>query len=59
MVKVSTLFHRVDGFDESDLSTKTPSLLDQDFADNFLDKLLEPLVFDPGDELVQKVLQKS
>ena len=58
MVKVSTLFHWVDGFDESDLSTKTPSLLDQDFADNFLDKLLEPLVFDPGDELVLKVLQK-
>ena len=59
MVKVSTLFHWVDGFDESDLSAKNPSLLDQDFADNFLNKLLEPLVFDPGDELVLKVLQKS
>ena len=59
MVKVSTLFHWVDGFDESDLSTKNPFLLDQDFADNFLANLLEPLVFDPGDELVLKVLQKS
>lgn len=59
MVKVSTLIHWVDGFDESDLSTENPSLLDQDFADNFLDKLLEPLVFDPGEELVLKVLQKS
>lgn len=58
MVKVSTLFHRVDGFDESNVSTNYPDLLDQDFEDYFLDKLLAPLVFDPGDKLVQSVLRK-
>lgn len=59
MVKVSTLFHRVDGFDLSDLSAKNPDILDQNIEDCFLENLLEPLVFDPGDELVQKILQKS
>jgi hypothetical protein len=58
MVKISTLFHRVDGFDESNVSTDHPDLLDQDFEDYFLDKLLTPLVFDPGDKLVQSVLRK-
>ena len=58
MVKVSTLFHRVDGFDESKVSANNPDLLDQDFSDYFLDKLLSPLVFDPGDKLVQSVLRK-
>lgn len=58
MVKISTLFHRVDGFDESNVSTDYPDLLDQDFEDYFLDKLLTPLVFDPGDKLVQSVLRK-
>ena len=59
MVKVSTLFHRVDGFDESNISSDYPDLLDQDFEDYFLDKLLTPLVFDPGDKLVQNILSKS
>ncbi len=58
MVKVSTLFHRVDGFDESNVSTDNPELLDQELEDNFLNKLLEPLVIDPGDRLVQSVLRK-
>ena len=58
MVKVSTLFHRVDGFDESNGSANSPVLLDQDFEDNFLNKLLAPLLFDPDDKLVQKLLQK-
>jgi len=52
MVKVSTLFHRVDGFIESDDSSDLPALLDQDKEDNFLQTLLEPLIFDPGDKLV-------
>ena len=58
MVKVSTLFHRVDGFDESSLSTEDPELLDQDYADKYLNDLLKPLIFDPGDELVRIVLQE-
>jgi hypothetical protein len=58
MVKVSTLFHRVDGFDETELSNKTRELPDQGIEDTFIERLLEPLLFDPGDELVQRVLQK-
>ena len=58
MVKVSTLFLRVDGFDESDESDLLPELLDQDYADQFLNNLLKPLVYDPGERLVQEILQK-
>jgi len=58
MVKVSTLFHRVDGFIESDESSDLPALLDQDIEDSFLHKVLEPLLYDPGDKLVQTLLKK-
>ena len=58
MVKVSTLFHRVDGFDEISLPTEDPELLDQEYADKYLNSILKSLVIDPGDELVRKVLQK-
>jgi len=59
MVKVSTLFLRVDEFDESKPSSQTPDLLDQDLEDQMLNNLLKPLVFDPGDKLVQLILSKS
>ncbi len=59
MVKVSTLFVRVDGFDENEKSSDIPDLLDQKNADNFLDTLLKPLVYDPDDKLVQNILSKS
>ena len=58
MVKVSTLFHRVDGFNRYDLSARNPNITDQEFEDDFLNRLLEPLVFDPGDEVMQKILQQ-
>ena len=58
MVKVSTLFFRVDEFDESDVSSHIPDFLDQDLTDNFLNQLLKPLVFDPDDRLVQNILSK-
>lgn len=58
MVKISTLFHRVDGFNESEISIKDPIVLDIDAVDSFLNHLLEPLIFDPGDELVESLLQK-
>ena len=59
MVKVSTLFLRVDEFIESDQSSEIPDILDQDIEDQFLRRLLEPLIFDPGDKLVQTILSKS
>ena len=58
MVKVSTLFVRVDDFENSDDSNHLPDLLDQTLEDRFLEQLLKPLVYDPGEELVLRVLQK-
>lgn len=58
MVKVSTLFHRVDGFDDQNASSTIPDILDQDLEDQFLQNLLNPLIYDPGDELVKTILKK-
>jgi len=58
MVKVSTLFFRVDGFDGSEVSSSIPDFLDQDITDKFLTQLLKPLVFDPDERLVQNILSK-
>ena len=58
MVKVSTLFHRVDGFDELSASSPIPDILDQDLGDQFLHELMSPLIFDPGDKLVKTILEK-
>ena len=59
MVRIFTLFHRVDGFNESDDQSVPPDFLDQHYADRFLHNLLEPLVYDPGETLVQAILQKG
>ena len=58
MVKVSTLLHRVDGFNETNQTSHIPDILNQDLEDNFLHKVLEPLLYDPGDKLVQTILNK-
>ena len=58
MVKISTLFHRVDGFNESESKIEEPFEVDIEFVDSFLNHLLEPLIFDPGDELVEALLEK-
>lgn len=58
MVKVSTLFHRVDGFDELNASSTIPAMLDQDLGDQFLEETLNPLEYDPGEELVKTILKK-
>jgi hypothetical protein len=59
MVKVSTLFHRVDGFDETDVPLDAPpEILDLEADDLYLKQLLKPLLYDPGDRLVQEILQK-
>ena len=57
MVKVSTLYHRVDDFNNNNQSIDLPVFLDQEEADTYLNNLLKPLVFDPDDEIVQKVLK--
>lgn len=59
MVNISTLFYRVDSFDKTDATSENPVYSDQDLADDFLSELLEPLVYDPGEELVRKVLARS
>ena len=58
MVKVSTLFHRVDGFDESGTCISSPNPMDQDLGDNFLEELLGPMLVDPGDKLVNTILEQ-
>ena len=58
MVKVSTLFHRVDGFDELNASSTIPYMLDQDLGDQFLEDMLTPLIYDPGEKLVKAILEK-
>ena len=57
MVKVSTLFHRVDGFNQKEVSY-TWELPDQQIETQFLKILLDPLEVDPGEELVQRILSK-
>jgi hypothetical protein len=60
MVKVSTLFHRVDGFDETSVPLDAPpEVLDLEIDDLYLKKLMKPLLYDPGDKLVQEILQKT
>ena len=58
MVKVSTLFHRVDGFDNKRESNDTWELPEENIEAKFLKNLMDPLLIDPGDELVQQLLQK-
>jgi len=58
MVKVSTLFFRVDGFDDRNASSTIPDMLDQDLGDQYLQNLLNPLIYDPGDKLVKAILEK-
>ncbi len=57
MAKVSTLFHRVDGFEHTKDAKPARELPDQDLETQFLNKLLEPLLIDPGDDLVRKILK--
>ncbi len=58
MVKVSTLFHRVDGFNELYASSNIPDMLEQDLGDQFLHELMTPLILDPGEKLVKTILEK-
>ena len=58
MVKVSTLFYRVDGFNGVNLISTIPDILNQDKGDQFLENLLGPLVIDPGEELVKAIFEK-
>lgn len=58
MVKISTLFHRVDGFDDTHTSSDARELSDQHIDTQFLTDLLEPLLFDPGDEVMQRILRE-
>lgn len=58
MVKVSTLIYRVDGFNGRCTLSAIPDLLNQDPGNQFLNELLGPLIFDPGEKLVKTILEK-
>jgi len=57
MTKHSTLLYWIDDFDSnsSDYSAK----IDELFNDDFLDAFFNPLIFDPGDNLVKQALMKA
>ena len=58
MVIVSTLFYRVDGFNEQNTLSTFPEIRNQDPDDQFLEDLLGGYLLDPGEELVKSVLRK-
>jgi len=58
MVKISTLFHRVDGFEEETDNSMLRELPQPDIENHILTEILEPLLVDPGEDLVQKILHK-
>jgi hypothetical protein len=58
MIKVSTLFYRVDGFNEQNTLSTIPDILNQDLGDQFLEDMLGPLILDPGEELVKTIFEK-
>jgi hypothetical protein len=58
MVNISTLYYRVDGFDTSEETNGNPVFPEQDLSNDLLSELLETVLFDPGEELVRKVLAK-
>ena len=58
MAKVSTLLHRVDGFDENTDKTSPPKLPEPNIETQYSTAFLEPLLFDPGEEIVQRLLLK-
>ena len=58
MVKISTLFYRVDGFDDLNASSSNPEILDLALSDQYLKSLLTPLSYDPGEKLVKTILEK-
>jgi hypothetical protein len=58
MVKVSTLFYLVDGFKDQNFLSTFPDILNQDRGDQFLETLLNQLVFDPGEALVKTIFEK-
>jgi hypothetical protein len=50
----------VDGFDESNVPLDAPpAILDLEANDLFIRKLMKPLLIDPGERLVQDLLQKT
>ncbi|HDR68584.1 MAG TPA: hypothetical protein ENN61_05980 [Bacteroidaceae bacterium] len=57
MTKHSTLLYWIDDFDSnsSNYSAKIDELLNDDFLYTFFN----PLIFDPGDDLVKQVLMKA
>ena len=59
MPEHSTLLYQVDDFDLTSKPIKFPVVLNEILNDDFLNALLETLVYDPGDGIVKKVLLKT
>ena len=55
MNKRSTLYYWINDFDHPAKNDYTPVVISDD-DDHFLSQLLDPLMVDPGEKLVKKVL---
>jgi hypothetical protein len=59
MTEFSTLFFLIDDFKLASKETQVSILENEFFDPGFLNTLFKDLEYDPGDELVQKVLMKA
>jgi len=59
MVKVSTLFHRVDGFDENTSTSVDPGFLDLELEEQWIKQILDPLETDPEERIIQNILKHA
>ena len=58
MTKHSTLLYWLDDFDSRSNFVQIPFKLEETFSDDFLNAFFESLEYDPGEDLVRKVILK-
>ena len=59
MPEHSTLLYWVDDFDLTSNPIKNPPILNETLNNDFLNAFFNSLEYDPGDDLVKKVLLKA
>ena len=59
MPENSTILYWVDDFDSTSENIKNPVFLNETLNNDFLDAFFSTLEFDPGADLVKKVLLKA
>jgi len=59
MTNFSTLFYLVDDTDSTSDESEYQLLINDNFDHDFMNTYFKSLVFDPGDELVKKIMRKA